>query len=73
MTNTPANPPSAAERQTPHELWRGIHATLRTDIAGGVLLLTATVLAVVLANTPAVGATRRSATSGSAPKRCTCT
>ena len=37
----------------PHELWRGVHETLRTDAAGGALLLAATAVAVVLANTPA--------------------
>jgi NhaA family Na+:H+ antiporter len=45
----PASPPV----QAPHALWRGIHQTLSTDTVGGALLLGATVLALVLANSPA--------------------
>jgi NhaA family Na+:H+ antiporter len=37
-----------------HQLWRGAHQTLRNDIVSGALLLTATLAALVLANTPAV-------------------
>jgi NhaA family Na+:H+ antiporter len=44
------NPPAIIER---HRLWRGIYQTLRQDIVGGALLLGATVLALVLANSPA--------------------
>jgi NhaA family Na+:H+ antiporter len=36
-----------------HELWRGVHHTLKNDIVAGVLLLAATVAALLLANTPA--------------------
>lgn len=36
----------------PHELWRGIRSTARSDVFAGVLLLTATVAALVLANSP---------------------
>lgn len=39
--------------QQPHTLWRGIHQTLKQDTVGGALLLGATVLALVLANSPA--------------------
>jgi NhaA family Na+:H+ antiporter len=41
--------------QAPHSIWRGIHQTLGKDTVGGALLLTATVLALVLANTGAAG------------------
>jgi len=34
-------------------MWRGIHQTLSQDTVGGALLLAATVLALVLANSPA--------------------
>lgn len=40
-------------RLRPHELWRGIHETARSDAFGGALLLAATVAALVLANSPA--------------------
>jgi NhaA family Na+:H+ antiporter len=39
--------------QSPHSMWRGIHQTLQKDTVGGVLLLAATVLALILANTGA--------------------
>lgn len=39
-------------RRAPHELWRGIRQNARSDVLGGALLLTATVAAVVLANSP---------------------
>ena len=51
MTNPPA--PSTDAFQIPHEIWRGVHQTLRSDVAAGVLLLVATVVALVLANSPA--------------------
>ncbi|CAN5525750.1 Na+/H+ antiporter NhaA [soil metagenome] len=38
--------------QAPHSIFRGIHQTLKSDTIGGALLLGATVLALVLANTP---------------------
>ena len=41
--------------QAPHSIWRGIHQSLRSDTVGGALLLAATVLALVLANTGAAG------------------
>ena len=41
--------------QAPHSIWRGIHQTLGKDTVGGALLLAATVLALVLANTGASG------------------
>jgi NhaA family Na+:H+ antiporter len=41
--------------QAPHSMWRGIHQTLKNDTIGGALLLGATVLALVLANSPAGG------------------
>ncbi|KJL30062.1 Na(+)/H(+) antiporter NhaA [Microbacterium oxydans] len=39
----------------PHELWRGIRTTVRSDVFGGALLLLATATALVLANSPAAG------------------
>lgn len=42
-------------RSAPHELWRGVRESARSDAFGGALLLGATVLALVLANSPAVG------------------
>jgi NhaA family Na+:H+ antiporter len=41
--------------QAPHTIWRGIHQTLSKDTVGGALLLAATVLALILANTGAAG------------------
>jgi NhaA family Na+:H+ antiporter len=41
--------------QQPHSIWRGIHQTLKQDTVGGALLLGATVLALVLANSGAAG------------------
>ena len=43
------------EDQAPHSIWRGIHQTLAKDTVGGALLLAATVLALILANTGAAG------------------
>ncbi|MCT1478238.1 Na+/H+ antiporter NhaA [Microbacterium sp. p3-SID336] len=40
-------------RLAPHELWRGIRSTARSDVLGGGLLLTATLAALILANSPA--------------------
>ncbi|MBC7590835.1 MAG: Na+/H+ antiporter NhaA [Salinibacterium sp.] len=45
--------PSESENQTPHVIWQGIHQTLKNDTVGGALLLGATVLALILANSPA--------------------
>jgi Na+:H+ antiporter, NhaA family len=50
-----SDPDHTREHQAPHSLWRGIHQTLRQDTVGGALLLAATVLALVLANSPAAG------------------
>ncbi len=44
--------PSRA-RRAPHQLWRGIRSSVRSDALGGALLLFATLAALVLANTPA--------------------
>ncbi|MGX5681125.1 Na+/H+ antiporter NhaA [Schumannella luteola] len=46
-------PDPTSQHQAPHSMWRGIHQTLQSDTIGGALLLGATVLALVLANTPA--------------------
>lgn len=40
-------------RYAPHALWRGIHETARSDAFGGALLLAATIIALLLANTAA--------------------
>lgn len=45
--------PSTGVRTAPHAIWRGLHQTLKQDAVGGALLLGATVLALVLANSPA--------------------
>ena len=47
--------PSLPPDQAPHSIWRGIHQTLGKDTVGGALLLAATVLALILANTGASG------------------
>ncbi|WP_425272895.1 Na+/H+ antiporter NhaA [Rathayibacter festucae] len=52
MPHTPASEPT---HQAPHAIWRGLRQTLRSDAVGGALLLGATVLALVLANSPAAG------------------
>ncbi|SFN50356.1 Na+/H+ antiporter NhaA [Mycetocola miduiensis] len=49
-TSTPVPLPAD---QAPHSIWRGVHQTLSSDVVGGALLLGATVLALVLANTGA--------------------
>src|SRR3712207_5559620 len=41
------------EQEAPHSIWRGVHQTLSQDTVGGALLLGATLLALVLANTGA--------------------
>jgi NhaA family Na+:H+ antiporter len=51
----PDTPSELHADQAPHSIWRGIHQTLRSDTVGGALLLAATVLALVLANTGAAG------------------
>lgn len=47
--------PRPTLRQAPHAIWRGVRQSLRQDTVGGALLLGATVLALVLANSPAAG------------------
>lgn len=49
-----ASPSRPLLRLAPHELWRGIRSTARSDVLGGSLLLAATVAALILANSPAV-------------------
>jgi NhaA family Na+:H+ antiporter len=52
MTDAP-NPHELPADQAPHSIWRGIHQTLQQDTVGGALLVVATALALVLANTGA--------------------
>ncbi len=51
----PTPRPDASARFLPHELWRGIHETARSDAFGGALLLASAAVALVLANTGAAG------------------
>ncbi|MER2133888.1 MAG: Na+/H+ antiporter NhaA [Arthrobacter sp.] len=44
--------PALPENQRPHSIWRGVHQTLGKDTTGGALLLGATVIALILANSP---------------------
>lgn len=39
--------------QAPHSIWRGLRQTLQKDTVGGAFLLTATLLALIVANSPA--------------------
>ncbi|MWV48580.1 Na+/H+ antiporter NhaA [Rathayibacter sp. VKM Ac-2803] len=41
--------------QAPHAIWRGLRQTLQKDTVGGAFLLTATLLALIIANSPASG------------------
>ncbi|WP_449409028.1 Na+/H+ antiporter NhaA [Microbacterium maritypicum] len=50
-----SSPSSPRLPLAPHELWRGIRSTVRSDVTAGVLLLAATVAALILANSPASG------------------
>lgn len=50
MSDSPSSPRFSL---APHELWRGIRSNARSDVLGGSLLLAATVLALLLANSPA--------------------
>ena len=50
MTREPAPTDS---QQRPHTIWAGVHHTLRSDVTAGVLLMAATMAALVLANSPA--------------------
>ncbi len=54
-TPTMPHPSPVATRQAPHAIWRGLNQTLKQDSVGGLLLLCATVAALVLANSPALG------------------
>ncbi|PRY69042.1 sodium/proton antiporter (NhaA family) [Glaciihabitans tibetensis] len=54
-THTDSRPHAIPVDQAPHSIWRGIHQTLGKDTVGGALLLAATLLALVLANTGAAG------------------
>ena len=51
----PETAPSTPIRRAPHEIWRGVRESARSDAFGGALLLGATLLALVLANSPSVG------------------
>lgn len=56
MSSSPSpSSPSSRLPLAPHELWRGIRSTVRSDVTAGVLLLAATVAALILANSPASG------------------
>ncbi|GGK96994.1 Na(+)/H(+) antiporter NhaA [Salinibacterium xinjiangense] len=48
-------PDDSFRHQQPHSIWSGIHQSLKQDTVGGALLLGATVLALILANSPAAG------------------
>lgn len=50
---TKHSPTSLPLDQAPHSIWRGLHQNLSSDIVGGALLLTATVVALILANSGA--------------------
>ena len=54
LTLSPHASPLPVDQQ-PHSIWRGIHQTLKQDTVGGALLLGATVVALILANSPAAG------------------
>lgn len=45
----------APAHQAPHSLWRGLRQTLQKDTVGGALLLASTLLALIIANSPASG------------------
>lgn len=50
----PAGPPDGPPSGQPRPgFWRGVHGALKSDSVGGALLLSATLLALVLANSPA--------------------
>ncbi|HIZ98950.1 MAG TPA: hypothetical protein H9805_10300, partial [Candidatus Janibacter merdipullorum] len=46
----PETAPSTPIRRAPHEIWREVRESARSDAFGGALLLGATLLALVLAN-----------------------
>ena len=52
---TPHLPHELPADQAPHSIWQGIRQNLAKDTVGGALLLAATVLALVLANSGAAG------------------
>ena len=45
-------PDDSTFSRAPHELWRGVRETVRSDAFGGALLLLATAAALILANSP---------------------
>ncbi|MFF2824571.1 Na+/H+ antiporter NhaA [Arthrobacter koreensis] len=47
--------PALPKNQQPHAIWRGVHQTLAKDTTGGALLLGATILALILANSALSG------------------
>ncbi|MER1995318.1 MAG: Na+/H+ antiporter NhaA [Arthrobacter sp.] len=47
--------PALPKNQQPHAIWRGVHQTLAKDTTGGALLLGATILALLLANSALSG------------------
>lgn len=49
----PSSPPSRTARIAPHELWLGVRKTITSDAFGGALLILATAIALILANSPA--------------------
>jgi NhaA family Na+:H+ antiporter len=51
--------PDPTARQSPRTIWAGVHHTLRSDVTAGVLLLVATLAALVLANSPAAAVYER--------------
>ena len=57
MTNPPASMSAFGRART--RCGRGVHHTLRSDVTAGVLLLAATVAALVLANSPAAAVYER--------------
>ncbi|MBO0907514.1 Na+/H+ antiporter NhaA [Arthrobacter sunyaminii] len=48
----PHSTPALTPNQQPHSIWRGVHQTLSKDTTGGALLLAATIIALILANSP---------------------
>lgn len=53
-TSQPPQKRTNDTRLAPHQLWRGVRETSRSDAFGGGLLLAATVFALFCANTPAI-------------------
>ncbi|MGW9403622.1 Na+/H+ antiporter NhaA [Arthrobacter sp. NPDC055585] len=51
----PSSPHALPDNQRPHAIWRGVHQTLAKDTTGGALLLGATILALIFANSRLAG------------------